>query len=69
MPTLRIAVRKFDPFESAIRRQLADFARAAGLEARIELEPLELNDLHPISSARRLRIIRTSLPERAISTA
>lgn len=46
MPTLRIAVRKFDPFESAIRRQLADFARAAGLEARIELEPLELNELH-----------------------
>jgi multiple sugar transport system substrate-binding protein len=46
VPTLRIAVRKFDPFESAIRRQLADFARAAGLDARVELEPLELNDLH-----------------------
>jgi multiple sugar transport system substrate-binding protein len=46
VPTLRIAVRKFDPFESAIRRQLADFARAAGLQLRIELEPLELNDLH-----------------------
>ncbi len=46
MPTLRIAVRKFDPFESAIRRQLADFARAAGLQVGIELEPLELNDLH-----------------------
>ena len=46
MPTLRIAVRKFDPFESAIRRQLADFARAVGLEVRAQLEPLELNDLH-----------------------
>lgn len=46
MPTLRIAVRKFDPFESAIRRQLADFAQAAGVDARVELEPLELNDLH-----------------------
>ena len=46
MPTLRIAVRRFDPFESAIRRQAADFARAAGLEVRAELEPLELNDLH-----------------------
>lgn len=46
MPTLRIAVRKFDPFESAIRRQLEDFARASGQEARVELEPLELNDLH-----------------------
>ena len=46
MPTLRIAVRKFDPFESAIRRQLVDFARTSGLDARVELEPLELNDLH-----------------------
>ena len=46
MPTLRIAVRRFDPFESAIRRQAADFARSAGLEVRAELEPLELNDLH-----------------------
>jgi ABC-type glycerol-3-phosphate transport system substrate-binding protein len=46
VPTLRIAVRKFDPFESAIRGQLADFARAAGVDARLELEPLELNDLH-----------------------
>lgn len=46
MATLRIAVRKFDPFESAIRRQLADFARTVGAELRIELEPLELNDLH-----------------------
>ncbi|MGH8327960.1 MAG: ABC transporter substrate-binding protein, partial [Steroidobacteraceae bacterium] len=46
MATLRIAVRRFDPFESAIRRQLADFARLAGRDVRVELEPLELNDLH-----------------------
>lgn len=46
MATLRIAVRRFDPFESAIRRQLADFALAAGLDARVEIEALELNDLH-----------------------
>lgn len=46
MMTLRIAVRKFEPFESALRRQLADFARLAGLQVRAELEPLELNDLH-----------------------
>jgi multiple sugar transport system substrate-binding protein len=46
VPTLRIAVRRFDPFESAIRRQFADFARAAGLQAAVELEPLELNELH-----------------------
>lgn len=46
MPTLRIAVRRFDPFESALRRQLADFARVAGSDVRAELEPLELNELH-----------------------
>ena len=46
MPTLRIAVRKFDPFESAIRRQFADFARAVDHGAGLELEVLELNDLH-----------------------
>lgn len=46
MATLRIAVRRFDPFESAIRRQLADFTRTAGVHARVELEPLELNELH-----------------------
>jgi multiple sugar transport system substrate-binding protein len=46
VPTLTIAVRKFDPFESAIRLQLADFARATGWQVRVELEPLELNDLH-----------------------
>lgn len=46
MVTLRIAVRRFDPFESAIRRQVADFARTAGLQVRAELEPLELNDLY-----------------------
>ena len=46
MRTLRIAVRRFDPFESAIRRQFADFARAAGCDARMEGEPLELNELH-----------------------
>jgi multiple sugar transport system substrate-binding protein len=46
VPTLRVAVRKFDPFESAIQRQLADFARTAGLDVRAELQPLELNELH-----------------------
>jgi multiple sugar transport system substrate-binding protein len=46
VPTLRIAVRKFDPFESAIRLQVADFARATGEDVGVELEPLELNDLH-----------------------
>ncbi len=43
---MRIAVRKFDPFERAIRRQWADFTRTAGLDATLEVEPLELNALH-----------------------
>ena len=46
MATLRIAVRKFDPFESAIRRQLADHAATGAVDVRGQLEPLELNDLH-----------------------
>lgn len=46
MQRLRIAVRKFDPFESAIRRQFADFKRTAATDASLEVEPLELNELH-----------------------
>jgi multiple sugar transport system substrate-binding protein len=46
MPVLRIAVRKFDPFERAIRRQWADFTRTGRLDASLEVEPLELNALH-----------------------
>jgi multiple sugar transport system substrate-binding protein len=44
--TLRIAVRKFGPFESAIEKQFADFARATGTRARLEFEALDLNPLH-----------------------
>jgi multiple sugar transport system substrate-binding protein len=43
---MRIAVRKFDPFERAIRRQWADFTHTAGVDASLEVEPLELNALH-----------------------
>ncbi len=46
MRPIRIAVRKFDPFEHAIRRQFADFTQATGQTARLEVEPLELNELH-----------------------
>ena len=46
MRAVRIAVRRFDPFESAIRRQFADFARARGEAPSLEIEALELNDLH-----------------------
>ncbi len=46
MRPVRIAVRRFDPFESAIRRQFADFARARGEAVGLKIEALELNDLH-----------------------
>ncbi len=46
MRRIRIAVRKFDPFENALRRQFAAFAREDGEPLELELEPLELNDLH-----------------------
>jgi len=50
---IRIAVRKFEPFESAIARQFEDFARTSGLDARLEIEALELNPLHEALFARR----------------
>jgi multiple sugar transport system substrate-binding protein len=43
---LRIAVRMFAPFESAILRQFEDFARRSHMDARIEIEVLDLNPLH-----------------------
>lgn len=43
---MRVAVRKFDPFERAIRRQWADFTHTAGLDASLELEVLDLTALH-----------------------
>ena len=46
MRQLRIAVRKFDPFANALRRQFAEFTRDAGGDDRLQLELLELNDLH-----------------------
>ncbi|WP_428939582.1 ABC transporter substrate-binding protein [Fontivita pretiosa] len=44
---LRIAVRKFGPFEQAIRRQFDEFVRAEQIEATMGFDSLELNDLHP----------------------
>ena len=46
MRVVRIAIRRFDPFESAIRRQFADFAHATGQALSLEIEALDLNDLH-----------------------
>ena len=44
--TIRIAVRRFDPFERAIARQFADFQRNSGTDAQLEVEALDLNPLH-----------------------
>ncbi len=44
--TIRIAVRKFPPFETAIVRQFGDFVRASGVDARVEIEAFDLNPLH-----------------------
>ncbi len=43
---LRIAVREFAPFESAIAAQFADFQRHSGASARLELDVMDLNTLH-----------------------
>src|SRR5690242_5057281 len=48
MPVLRIAVRKFAPFEVAIGRQFDDFVRRENLaDVTLDAQPLDLNDLHP----------------------
>ena len=44
--TLRIAVRRFEPFERAIVRQFEDFVRISGWDARIEAVAMDLNPLH-----------------------
>jgi multiple sugar transport system substrate-binding protein len=46
MTRLRIAVRRFDPFESAIAAQFADFVRTTGSEDELEAVPMDLNPLH-----------------------
>ncbi|HEX7852051.1 MAG TPA: extracellular solute-binding protein [Sphingomonas sp.] len=46
MTRLRIAVRRFGPFESAIAAQFADFVRTTGSDAELEAVPLDLNPLH-----------------------
>lgn len=51
--TLRIAVRRFDAFESSIRKQFADFVRGRKIDAAIAIEPLDLNPLHAALIERR----------------
>ncbi|MGA8044287.1 MAG: extracellular solute-binding protein [Terracidiphilus sp.] len=42
----RIAVRQFEPFESAIRKQWADFSRQHGSGLGLEVVPMDLHTLH-----------------------
>ncbi len=46
MTRLRVAVRRFGPFESAIEKQFADFARSTGVDATLEAVAMDLNPLH-----------------------
>jgi multiple sugar transport system substrate-binding protein len=50
---IRVAVRKFGPFESALARQFADFTRTNGLDVELEWVSLELNPLHEALFERR----------------
>lgn len=50
---LRIAVRRFDPFERAIARQFADFVATGGVAAEVEIVAMELNPLHATLFAER----------------
>jgi len=43
---LRIAIRKFGPFETAIQKQYASFQAATGCPLRLEFEALDLNPLY-----------------------
>ena len=44
--TIRIAVRKFDAFESAIAKQFADFVSASGVDAAVDIRAMDLNPLN-----------------------
>jgi multiple sugar transport system substrate-binding protein len=44
--TLRVAIRKFGPFESAIQKQFASFQAASGSSLRMEYESLDLTPLY-----------------------
>jgi multiple sugar transport system substrate-binding protein len=43
--TLRVAIRRFGPFESAIQKQWADFQAVTGCPLQLEWEALDLNPL------------------------
>ena len=62
MVKLRIAVRKFGPFEDAIRKQFEDFVRAGNIDATMTFDSLDLNDLHPAIFDRGAMRDGTSIP-------
>ncbi|HEX2524991.1 MAG TPA: extracellular solute-binding protein [Geminicoccus sp.] len=51
--TLRIAVRKFDAFESAIAKQFAAFVAASGVDAWLDAVAMDLNPMEEALFARR----------------
>jgi multiple sugar transport system substrate-binding protein len=51
--TLRVAVRRFAAFESAIARQFESFRAASGVDADLEVVPFDLNALHETLFLRR----------------
>ncbi|MES1973982.1 MAG: extracellular solute-binding protein [Pseudomonadota bacterium] len=46
MRTLRVAVRRFDPFARAIAAQFADFVQSTGTAAMLDAVEMDLNPLH-----------------------
>lgn len=46
MTVMRVAVRRFGPFESALAKQFADFVATSGVDATLEAVPMDLNALH-----------------------
>jgi multiple sugar transport system substrate-binding protein len=51
--TIRIAVRRFGPFESAIVKQFEEFVATTGADAHVSIEPMDLNPLHEALVGRR----------------
>ena len=52
-PTLRVAVRRFGPFETGIVKQFSDFCRVTGADATIDITAFNLNPLHEALFQRR----------------
>src|SRR5690242_11768435 len=50
---IRIAIRKFEPFETAIARQFSDFTRTSGIAADLRIESFDLNPMHDALFTRR----------------